>query len=196
MSVARSGVTPREAALAARVLPAVRYGRRLPPSRTRASIAGSKRLLLPLNWLVRRTSRRRSLVAKAVTRPGLAWNATALATGCTLSAQTASLGEPPKSCADRRMQVFCRTVFGRRPHAVEQKVSRRCKRGTEVVDQIREAGGRHRKGVAVHRASDEAVVDGQCSRATGSACASGWSRCCLSWWRDLTPSLRNALRRW
>jgi hypothetical protein len=26
--------------------------------------------------------------------------------------------------------------------------------------------------------------------------ASGWSRCCLSWWRDLTPSLRNALRRW
>ena len=26
--------------------------------------------------------------------------------------------------------------------------------------------------------------------------ASGWSRCCLSWWRNLTPSLRNALRRW
>jgi hypothetical protein len=25
---------------------------------------------------------------------------------------------------------------------------------------------------------------------------SGWSRCCLSWWRDFTPSLRNALRRW
>jgi hypothetical protein len=24
----------------------------------------------------------------------------------------------------------------------------------------------------------------------------GWSRCCLSWWRDFTPSLRNALRRW
>jgi hypothetical protein len=29
----------------------------------------------------------------------------------------------------------------------------------------------------------------------GSALASGWSTCCLSWWRDFTPSLRNALRR-
>jgi hypothetical protein len=31
--------------------------------------------------------------------------------------------------------------------------------------------------------------------AAGSALASGWSTCCLSWWRDFTPSLRNALRR-
>ena len=40
------------------------------------------------------------------------------------------------------------------------------------------------------------VFDGQFPRAAGSACTPGWSRCCLSWWRDLTPSLRNALRRW
>ena len=31
--------------------------------------------------------------------------------------------------------------------------------------------------------------------AARSALASGWSTCCLSWWRDFTPSLRNALRR-
>jgi hypothetical protein len=40
------------------------------------------------------------------------------------------------------------------------------------------------------------VFDGQVSRAAGSACRPGWSRCSLSRWRDLTPSLRNALRRW
>jgi len=40
------------------------------------------------------------------------------------------------------------------------------------------------------------AFDGQLPRATLSARAPGWSECCLSWWRDLTPSLRNALRRW
>src|SRR3954452_18877089 len=33
-------------------------------------------------------------------------------------------------------------------------------------------------------------------RAAVSAHASDWSRCRSSWWRDFTPSLRNALRRW
>lgn len=51
----------------------------------------------------------------------------------------------------------------------------------------------HRKGVAMHRASDEAVFDGQFPRAAVSACASDWSTCCSSWWRDFTPSLPNAL---
>jgi hypothetical protein len=41
-----------------------------------------------------------------------------------------------------------------------------------------------------------AVFDDQLSRAAGSVCAVGCSRCCSSWWRDLTPSLRNAFRRW
>jgi hypothetical protein len=37
---------------------------------------------------------------------------------------------------------------------------------------------------------------GQYARGAVSASADGWSRCCWSWWRDFTPSLRNALRRW
>src|ERR1700729_998434 len=55
-------------------------------------------------------------------------------------AQTASVGEPPKSCAAKRMQVFCRRPFGRTP-ALDQKEGFSWKRGTEVVDQIREASG-------------------------------------------------------
>jgi hypothetical protein len=36
---------------------------------------------------------------------------------------------------------------------------------------------------------------GQFPPAAGSACVAGWSTCCLSWLRDPTPSLRNALLR-
>ena len=46
--------------------------------------------------------------------------------------------------------------------------------------------------------ADRADLPGldQDSRAAGLVCAFAWSKCCWSWWRDLTPSLRNALRRW
>jgi hypothetical protein len=40
------------------------------------------------------------------------------------------------------------------------------------------------------------LFDDQIPRATRSAGAPGRRTCCLSWWRDLTPSLRNVLRRW
>ena len=36
----------------------------------------------------------------------------------------------------------------------------------------------------------------QLSRAASAAFTPVGSTCCLSWWRDFTPSLRNALRRW
>jgi hypothetical protein len=141
---------------------------------------------------------------------------------------------PPRECRSSAEGYLAAT------RAVEQKESRSWKRGTEVVDRIREVGGRApalsqrismagvvhrpmpdgdeahpRRRDDAHRAcryelssdaiakaspciapSTKPVSDGQFPRATGSAPASGWGRCCLSWWRDLTPSLRNALRRW
>jgi hypothetical protein len=53
------------------------------------------------------------------------------------------------------------------------------------------------KSVGIHFAdrADQPKPD-QNPRAAGLVCAPGWSTCCVSWWRDLTPSLRNALRRW
>lgn len=74
----------------------------------------------------------------------------------------------------------------------------------------REAGDHHDAGVprpstggarastpAIERWVMKGVFDaGHDSRAASVLCAPDWSRCGSSWWRDLTPSLRNALRRW
>jgi hypothetical protein len=71
---------------------------------------------------------------------------------------------------------------------------------------VRQGRTQFREGLQAARANQQASAghrppdgqphsEGSVLVAAGSALASGWSTCCLSWWRDFTPSLRNALRR-
>jgi hypothetical protein len=60
------------------------------------------------------------------------------------------------------------------------------RRMAQIEDDLERIGAGH----PLSAGADAGVVT------AGAYWALDGSRCCLSWWRDFTPSLRNALRRW
>jgi hypothetical protein len=73
----------------------------------------------------------------------------------------------------------------------------RLSRSGSVLGEARADGSTSSGGRRACRGSVDWMIPGVTARHSdsGLACAPAWSGRCLSWWRDFTPSLRNALRK-